>query len=515
LVACAAAGDPAPRADGSADSGGAQPDLNLDVVGKAPDDDDEDVPPKPDPCYYGPQICTPATSIDCYQGPPGTLGGACTAGKRYCNVHGTAYGGCLGQMLPRPDSCAMPTAWICDGQASACGVLDRLDLLEVAEALAVESDAGVGTVRSYIVPQQLVIEREIDGIPVWSAVYDVPTLVDISVRLAVDSQGATIVAARFEESPFPLANPTGAQAAVIFKLGASGQLLWANVYESEIHWPELAVSQAGDIWVAGSFSGEAVFGSETFDAGDDGASGFVLRLDGNDGTLVWARQVAPNVYLHAVTVGADDVVYVGGSEEHSMMCGHAPVLLAALEPGGELLWKKTFASERSTASMKSLVQDDMGYLYGAGRINTGMGNSIEFEGEQLDGTMFLAKFDTSGNPIWSRSVNDIPNGGWTGGHLALGPAGHVYWATQDDYSTVVRVYDPSEGHLLWERRILGKSEAIEYENAASLPALGLRGFAVRSDGHFVIAGAFTKSIDFGEGWVVANGIQAYFAVYAP
>lgn len=45
--------------------------------------------------------CDPGSVRDCYSGPPGTENvGACTVGSETCNDEGTAWGGCVGQVLP-------------------------------------------------------------------------------------------------------------------------------------------------------------------------------------------------------------------------------------------------------------------------------------------------------------------------------------------------------------------------------------------------------------------------------
>ncbi len=54
----------------------------------------------------GPCVCAPGMVESCYTGAPGTEGvGPCVAGTRTCDPSGTAWGACLGQVLPMPDDC--------------------------------------------------------------------------------------------------------------------------------------------------------------------------------------------------------------------------------------------------------------------------------------------------------------------------------------------------------------------------------------------------------------------------
>jgi hypothetical protein len=66
-------------------------------------------------------VCPPNSAASCYSGPPDTAGvGACAEGLKQCNGLGTAYGPCVGEILPKPDSCATATDEDCDGSSLTC-----------------------------------------------------------------------------------------------------------------------------------------------------------------------------------------------------------------------------------------------------------------------------------------------------------------------------------------------------------------------------------------------------------
>ena len=64
-------------------------------------------------------VCVPGSNAPCYTGPAGTAGvGACAAGLMTCNADGTAYGQCVGEVLPAAESCATAADDDCDGQTN-------------------------------------------------------------------------------------------------------------------------------------------------------------------------------------------------------------------------------------------------------------------------------------------------------------------------------------------------------------------------------------------------------------
>ena len=68
-------------------------------------------------------LCTPNATASCYGGPPGTIGvGPCKAGTRSCNVLGTGWFGCVGEVTPVTEICGNGVNDDCFG-----GVDDGLD----------------------------------------------------------------------------------------------------------------------------------------------------------------------------------------------------------------------------------------------------------------------------------------------------------------------------------------------------------------------------------------------------
>jgi hypothetical protein len=65
-------------------------------------------------------ICTPGAYKQCpYSGPEGTAGqGVCRASRRQCNVMGTEWSACQGEVVPAPENCRTPFDDNCDGRTN-------------------------------------------------------------------------------------------------------------------------------------------------------------------------------------------------------------------------------------------------------------------------------------------------------------------------------------------------------------------------------------------------------------
>ncbi len=526
-AACASPWEFPIASDGSSSAGGSggagtsagEPDLGLDA---------DAVTQKPCP-KQPPGYCVPGVPELCYDGPPGTEGvGSCAAGLRWCSPSGSAFGECQDQILPRPDNCAQPTSWVCDGEPATCGVLQFGEVLGAGglahnmEQVAWDRDSGWVRARVEMgaLSGRLVIEHLVDEQILWSTSFDIEDddRYHQATALVVDGQGATVVAANTEGHIALGGAPAKGPGALLLKLDAAGDLVWSQIVPSiQVQLYDVAIGPDDDIWVAGQFSGDLDFGGALLSSAD--SDGFLLRLD-SDGSPIWGVSLdsATGAGLFSVTVGQDGTSYVGGYDDDShKSCNHAAVLLAAYDAGGTMLWKQSHWSERSWGLVTSLALDDAGQLYAAGRLNTDLGNSIDLGGGPLDGTTFVAKFATNGQHIWSRGIDDLAMpGGGGGGHVAVDALGHVIVATTLQHAPHLRSYD-ADAHLLWTRLVVVDAPPPVVQNGGiSVSAWGLNDFAMRPDGTMAIVGSYAGTIDLGDGpHNAVSGWDGFFAVYVP
>src|SRR5581483_11039958 len=72
-------------------------------------------------CGNAQTTCAPVSTATCYSGPPTTEGiGLCRAGTKTCNLIGTAYGPCVGEVTPETEVCGNGADEDCNGTDATC-----------------------------------------------------------------------------------------------------------------------------------------------------------------------------------------------------------------------------------------------------------------------------------------------------------------------------------------------------------------------------------------------------------
>lgn len=490
----------------------------------------ENKPDEPLVCPTDPPgVCSPGTSIDCYEGPPGTFGaGSCAAGKQHCNAHGSAYGSCEYQVLPNPYDCTNPTAFSCDAKLRACGLLQQAEV-RPATVKRIAFDGSNGFIFGSYTGSALLLEHSVDAQTIWSTAFDISSEMPARMlrSIAVDGQGASIVAVSLDDEEDSLVAGSNIQgpAAVVLKLDPNGALEWTRVFAAnglDVHAVAIGTS-ANDIWLGGSFAGGFDFGTGLLQAPAGTSDGFLLRLD-TFGTTLWSRALGSlnSASFFSVAVDRNGYAFAGGKDNPSGSCSPTSALLASYDPAGQLLWKRLFTSALTSPSISSIAIDSGGAIYVSGRIESIGGGpepisppwAIDLGGGPVTGSMFVARYDAAnGDLIWSRTASDSNTLSNLGGYVALDPSGNLMWAAQNNYAPRIRAYDPN-GHQLWERLLptIGPEPEV-HDGGTVVYSFGVHGFAVQPSGRFAIVGDFDGTIDFGEGPVDNTDGGGFLAVY--
>ena len=282
-----------------------------------------------------------------------------------------------------------------------------------------------------------------------------------------------------------------------------GTPVWAHGYgaPSVVSANSVAVNAAGQVIVAGAFSGSVDFGCGTL-AGGSAADLFAVQFDPS-GACLWSTVLGAGPQAQIVSTAADASgnLLVTGSFGGSLTFGDTTLtstgatnlFVAKLDQSGAPLWSERFGSGQSASA--GLAVDSAGNVVVIGSFQ----GSIDFGGTVLaiDGGatngLFVAKLDPSGTPLWSQGFG---NAGGSG--VAVDLAGNVlvtgvFTESADFGCGALMAADAEDGFVAkldsdgscWWSKPLGTA--------------GPNSIAVDAAGDAFITGTFVGTVDFGGG----------------
>ncbi len=297
---------------------------------------------------------------------------------------------------------------------------------------------------------------------------------------------------------------------------ANGDHLWSKRFGDTDYQEGLsvAVDGAGNVLLTGWFGGTADFGGGPLTSAGD-MDIFVAKFD-SSGNHLWSKRFgdasfqagrsvavdgAGNVLLAGFFSGAADF---GGGPLTSTSAGDPDIFVAKLDGSGNHLWSKRFG-DMSTQAGESVAVDGAGNVLLTG----GFDGTADFGGGPLTGNgsfdIFVAKFDSNGNHLWSKRFGD--GDGQFGESVAVDGTGDVlltgsFLGTADfgggplagvgDPDIFVAKFDGSGNHL-WSKRFgdvggqIGESVAVD------------------GTGNVLLTGGFVVTADFGGGPLTSAG----------
>ncbi len=489
-------------------------------------------------------VCVPNAANACYSGAPQTEGvGICQAGSATCDADGTALGPCVGEVLPGAEDCSTPADEDCDGATPSCPPGTVLFALgaggtggDTGTAVAIDPagnivvtgyfsgtvDFGGGLLTSAGGIDIFVVKYDPAGSHLWSKRFG-----DASNQsgqsIATDSSGNVLVTGEVAGSAdFGGGSLTSAGAEDIFvaKLDPDGNHLWSKIFGSAS--PNqmgvgIAADSAGNVLVTGHFLGSANFGGAASISSDGQQDVFVAKLT-SVGDHVWSQSFgdAGAQFGSSVAVDALGNVLLTGSFYSTIWFGGATltsagdddIFLAKLDAAGNHLFSQRFGSVGSQSGQDVKVDSSgsvllTGTFYGA----------VDFGGGVLTSTssdVFGAKFDATGNHLWSKRFGD--NGEQYGGGVATDPAGDLlltghFQGAMDfgggaltsagDNDIFVAKLDSAGNHLFSKRFGSTANDA-----GASI--------AVTNAGAAVVTGRFQGTVDFGSASLTSSGASDVF-----
>ena len=281
---------------------------------------------------------------------------------------------------------------------------------------------------------------------------------ETALGVAVDGKGGSYVVGHFQGSStfgtIPLAG-SGLTDVFVAKLDRQGQILWARAFggPGAEEGRALAVDSAGNVAVAGSFSGTVDFdpGAGRTDLTSAGGSdAFLFRLT-PDGDLVWARRLGGKLADAGtrVAVGAKGETWVAGSFEGSMegldSAGKTDAFIARFDEAGSLSWARRIGGVKADEA-RGVAAGRNGEVWVAGNFEETAG--IGPAGGQLalqsagKTDVFVLRLDSAGTLAFSGRIGG-PEEESLGSAAATGPGG---LALAGRFSGTVD-FDPGPGSL--------------------------------------------------------------------
>ncbi|MFL5752576.1 MAG: SBBP repeat-containing protein [Bacteroidia bacterium] len=239
--------------------------------------------------------------------------------------------------------------------------------------------------------------------------------------------------------------PSYSQYGYVTKHDSSGNILWVKQFGggSTVFPLAMDVDNAGNVYTSGFFSDSTDFdpGPGIFKLGTSPSTlnSYISKLDAA-GNFVWAKKFggAEN-YTFGISVDDSNNVFVtgrflgtadfdpGSGVYNLVSAGYYDIFISKLNASGNLVWAKGIGS--AGLDMGSSVKaDNTGSLYVTGffrdtlDFDPGAGVTTFMSGGGDD--VFLSKFDTSGNQIWTRQISGTADE--DGNSLAVDADGNCY-----------------------------------------------------------------------------------------
>jgi hypothetical protein len=234
---------------------------------------------------------------------------------------------------------------------------------------------------------------------------------------------------------------------------------------------------------------------------------FVAKYEGTKGDLVWKKVlygVDSSSFKDGLFVDADDDVVLCGASLAAVevdttflqYAGGRDVYVIKLSPQGDVRLARSYGGS-GFEHCQTVAVDRQGAILIGGHFDATSPFELERTLSSRGGDdVFLAKLTPDGDPSWSVQLggakldwieriavdqhdNLISTGGFTG---AI-EAGTAHYSSQGAADAFVAKWSGDDGELLWLERIAGSGSSV----------------AVGPSDEVVVAGAFSGTVDFGEG----------------
>lgn len=259
------------------------------------------------------------------------------------------------------------------------------------------------------------------GKPLWTAHLGGPDA-DVGYALATDKDGDVVLVGYYQGTANLGGVPMTSAGQVDFfvaKYDAHGDAMWVRPFGGSGNdmATGVAIDTSGNVYVAGASDGALTIGGSSF--GANGATGtFLFSLDPL-GNVLSAKAYGGDSFgtLVQVAVSPDGTIGLAGSYKGTIDFGGGPLtaaqgsyagFIAEFDGGGNLSFANSLGTDSTTVAQGLAFGPNesiavVGSFSGTGQFGTTTLTSVG----QND--VFVAAFDSTGNPLWSKSWGGITN----------------------------------------------------------------------------------------------------------
>lgn len=252
---------------------------------------------------------------------------------------------------------------------------------------------------------------------------------DNSRDMATDKLGNTFVLGEFYSDTIIFGSTTllktttiGESDVFIAKFDPSGNVLWAKSASGSANdrGYGVAVDTSGSVYITGYFISPTItFGTTTLTNANSSsvfADGFIVKYDPS-GTVIWAKRFGGSDYDVANDIAIDktnNVFVVGAYDSPSVTFGTTTLnnssplygdgFVVKYSSSGSLVWAQNIGGSIKERAYR-VCTDVSGGVLVAGQFSSPtmtFGTSILTNRGMEDN--FVAKYDSSGNPVWAQAV---------------------------------------------------------------------------------------------------------------
>ncbi|MBW6513652.1 MAG: SBBP repeat-containing protein [Candidatus Syntrophosphaera sp.] len=324
--------------------------------------------------------------------------------------------------------------------------------------------------------------------------------------LATDSWGNTYVGGYFNTSAIlgSITLTTSETSMFVAKLDPSGNWLWARQAGDtsfSSYCNALAVDSAGNVFIAGNFSGTAVFGTTTHVSAGQ-ADIFLAKLD-THGNWIWSQSAGTgdNEICNALALDDEANVYITGYA--------GTVIYVSKFTSGGIHVVTLLSGGTGSGVGRGIVVDAYGNIYITGNFS----GSVVFSATTLTSAgghdMFIIKLTPSGTLEWARRAGGIGNEFARG--IALDGVSTVYATGNFDGTTniggIVFTSNGTDGF------VAKLSNTGTWQGAAQIGGSGTQfpySICVENSNAIYVTGVFTDTGVWGSYSLVSAGFQDIF-----